>query len=471
MRAQGMWRFVMVLAAAGCIAPLTNAADKGRFGSSACVARTEPVAPDACERLAREISADINAVRALGDELEQRERYEDAATAYRVALTMHPDHRDLLQRLIRARGQARSTSLVAGEPPKPPALTATALPAPSSAPTSALAQTRNSRAATSSPGTQSTLGTAITPGNVRSQIAQPSLRTDGRSAEIAGAAQVGDTRAQQPAQGVLSAATPNAQARNSPSRASKQERPRAVGLGAPSGRYLALVIGNEQYADFTKLKTPLADVQALAGVLTRDYGFDVQVLANATRYQIVSALSRLRQQATENDSVLIYYAGHGYLDQATSRGYWLPVDAEHDNLGNWLSTSDITDVLAGLQARHALILADSCFSGTLLRGELTVSIDERQSMLRKLSAQRSRSIMTSGGLEPVIDDGPGKHSIFAGAVIKALRDNRQFLEAGRLFMQIRDQVSAHAAQTPQYAPLRNAGHDGGDFIFVRQSKK
>jgi uncharacterized caspase-like protein len=235
-----------------------------------------------------------------------------------------------------------------------------------------------------------------------------------------------------------------------------------------AGRYLALIIGNEEYKDFSRLRSPLADAHALAALLGRDYGFNVTVLANATRYQILSALSRLRQQATENDHVLIYYAGHGYLDEATSRGYWLPVDAEHDNVANWISTSDVTDMLAGLQARHALILADSCFSGTLLRSAPTVAIDERQTMLRKLSERRSRSIMTSGGLEPVIDDGGGRHSIFAASVLEALKDNRQLLEAGRLFMQIRDRVAARAQQTPQYAPLRSAGHDGGDFIFERR---
>src|SRR5262249_35966204 len=160
------------------------------------------------------------------------------------------------------------------------------------------------------------------------------------------------------------------------------------------------------------LRTPQADALALATVLTKDYGFSVTVLNDATRYQIVSALSTLRREATENDSVLIYYAGHGYLDDTTSRGYWLPVDAERDDVANWLSTSDITGVLAGLQARHALILADSCFSGTLLRSDPTVALDERQSLLQKLAARRSRTIMTSGGLEPVGDGGAGQHSVF-----------------------------------------------------------
>jgi hypothetical protein len=35
-------------------------------------------------------------------------------------------------------------------------------------------------------------------------------------------------------------------------------------------------------------------------------------------------------------------------------------------------------------------------------------------------------------------------------------------------MQVRDRIALRASQTPQYAPLRNAGHDGGDFIFVRK---
>jgi uncharacterized caspase-like protein len=231
-----------------------------------------------------------------------------------------------------------------------------------------------------------------------------------------------------------------------------------------------LIIGNEAYRHFTRLRSPLADAHAMANVLSRDYGFDVRTLENATRYEMLSALSDLRREAKQSDHVLVYYAGHGYLDEATARGYWLPVDAERDNIANWVSTNDITDVLAGLQARHALILADSCFSGTLLRSDPTVAIDERESLLRKLAARRSRSIMTSGGLEPVSDAGAGNHSIFAAALLKALRENRQPLEAGRLFVQIRDRVALNAAQTPQYAPLRNAGHDGGDFIFAPRTR-
>lgn len=395
------------MAAVALLAAASQATAAARFSDSPCFTQTGATGAQACEKLATEVSHDIDAARALGDELERSGRYEDAATTYRIALTVHPNHRNLLQRLIRARGQSRSLRLLAGA-------------------------TENEATPTTSP--------AVKPKSP--PVAAPATSASAPAAAVA-------------------AATPPAEApKAAPLSARAEEKPAA-------GRYVALVIGNEQYDSFTRLKTPIADAKAMAAVLSHDYGFQVTTLTNATRYQIVSALSRLRREATEADNVLIYYAGHGYLDDATSRGYWLPVDAERDNIANWLSTNDITDVLAGLQARHAIILADSCFSGALLRSDPTIQIDERQSLLKKLATLRSRSIMTSGGLEPVSDNGNGRNSIFAGALIRALRDNRQTLEAGRLFMQIRDKVAINASQTPQYGPLRNAGHDGGDFIFTR----
>lgn len=394
------------------LSPLAHGATP--FADSACLTQDAASSAKTCEALARQVSHDITAIRALGRALEQRGRYRDATAAYQIALAVHPNHRDLLQRMIRARAQSRSANLVLsqqgdGQPPIPLG------PSPVAA---------NKQQAT-----------AVVAANL------PPLST------------------QQAAAGTSPPKT------NTPNKSSGE-----IDFGpAAAGRYLALVIGNEKYQDFTPLRSPIADAHAIGALLARDYGFNVSVLTNATRYQIVSALSRLRQQAAENDSVLIYYAGHGYLDETTSRGYWLPVDAERDNVANWLSTSDITDVLAGLQARHALILADSCFSGTLLRGDPAVMIDERDALIRKLSARRSRTIMTSGGLEPVVDSGAGSHSVFAQALLRSLRENRQPLEAGRLFVQIRDRVAADTEQTPQYAPLRSAGHDGGDFIFSRSA--
>jgi len=43
------------------------------------------------------------------------------------------------------------------------------------------------------------------------------------------------------------------------------------------------------------------------------------------------------------------------------------------------------------------------------------------------------------------------------------------MDGTQLFNQIRRPVMTAANQTPQYTDVRQAGHDGGDFLFVRKN--
>jgi hypothetical protein len=42
------------------------------------------------------------------------------------------------------------------------------------------------------------------------------------------------------------------------------------------------------------------------------------------------------------------------------------------------------------------------------------------------------------------------------------------MDGVQLFGKMRRPVMVAAEQTPQYSDVRNAGHDGGDFLFVRK---
>ena len=66
------------------------------------------------------------------------------------------------------------------------------------------------------------------------------------------------------------------------------------------------------------------------------------------------------------------------------------------------------------------------------------------------------------------DAGGGNNSLFAKALIDALRDNDTIMDGTQLFSKLRRPVMVAAQQTPQYADIRQAGHDGGDFLFVRK---
>ncbi len=234
------------------------------------------------------------------------------------------------------------------------------------------------------------------------------------------------------------------------------------------GRYYALVIGNTAYQHLEPLETPVNDASVVADLLRRDYGFEVELMLNVTRDQLVSALNRLRRDLTPNDNLLIYYAGHGILDEITDTGYWLPVDADKDDDTRWVANSTITRHVRGMAAKHVMVVADSCYSGTLTRGiEAGLSSGaEREAWLARMAQKRSRTALTSGGLEPVTDSGGHGHSVFARQFIEALRDNDQILDGQRLYQAIKQNVVLNADQTPSYNDIRKAGHENGDFLFV-----
>jgi TPR repeat protein len=250
------------------------------------------------------------------------------------------------------------------------------------------------------------------------------------------------------------------------------QAPQALPADVNFGTYHALVVGNSSYRHLQGLKSPRADSEAVAALLERDFGFKVTLLKDATRADIIGALAKMRANLKWNDNLLVYYAGHGIVDDATQRGYWLPVDAEEKVPTNWISTADITDMVRAIEAKHVMVVADACYSGTLMR-DTAARMDtarDRTVWLRRILAKRARTVLSSGGNEPVLDSGGGEHSVFAKAFLSALSESPDVIDGVSLFEQVRRPVVLNSDQTPQYADIRNAGHDGGEFVFVRVKK-
>ena len=196
------------------------------------------------------------------------------------------------------------------------------------------------------------------------------------------------------------------------------------------GNYHAVVIGNNDYRHLAKLRSARNDADSVAQILTADYGFKVTKLTDATRGDILGALAKMRATLKPDDNLLIYYAGHGIVDSITEQGYWLPVDAEQQNPANWVSNIDLTNMLRAIRARHVMVVADSCYSGTLVRAASAKMKTSRDKVawVKRMLGKRSRTALVSGGLEPVVDSGTGtNHSVFAQAFITALKENRAIL--------------------------------------------
>lgn len=241
------------------------------------------------------------------------------------------------------------------------------------------------------------------------------------------------------------------------------------------GSYHALVIGNNTYKFFPTLQTAVNDATETAKLLREQFGFKTTLITNASRYQILSELNKLRETMTDKDNLLIYYAGHGELEEANDRGYWLPVDAEPGNTTNWISNVSISDLLNTIPAKHILVVADSCYAGKLSqasvpRVDIDMTPEAQAEWVRIMAKARARTAMTSGGVAPVIDDGGNGHSIFASAFLETLGKQTGIVDGYSVYREVLGKVRTRAKalkqqQIPEYAPLRYAGHEAGEFFF------
>ena len=249
--------------------------------------------------------------------------------------------------------------------------------------------------------------------------------------------------------------------------------------GIEFGHFRALIIGNNGYTAYPTLKTAVSDAKSVEVILRERYGFKTKLLLNANRYAIMSALNELNKQLGEQDNVLIYYAGHGEIDKPTQSAYWLPIDAEKANTANWISSQSITEFVSIMPAKHVMVVADSCYSGALTGSavaKLPDGMDEskRIKWLKVMATRKARTVLTSGGVQPVLDQGGGEHSVFANAFLSVLRSNQRVLEDYDIYREVARQVRSASvrqgfAQSPQYAPLQHAGHEGSPFFFVPSS--
>ncbi len=245
-----------------------------------------------------------------------------------------------------------------------------------------------------------------------------------------------------------------------------------------NGAYRALIVGNNVYQDKQKrwpqLETAVSGARAVAQILHQNYGFDdIEVLENATRRDTLIALEKLSKRALPNDSVLVYYAGHGFLDSDSDRGFWVPIDAEGVDNTTFLRNSTIRDEMSSIasHARHTLLISDSCFSGTLLRrGTRSISSSEAsEGYFRKVSTKKSVQIIAAGGVEFVDDNYRASgHSPFTYFLLNELQNNdRPLLTVSELSNNVSIAVANNVEQVPESGVLQGAGDELGEFIFIK----
>jgi hypothetical protein len=251
------------------------------------------------------------------------------------------------------------------------------------------------------------------------------------------------------------------------SRGMKEVAETNLGNKVNVGKQYALFIAIDAYREWNPLKKPVSDAKEIRDILKTDYFIDEVIeLYNeqATRQNIIKTFTDLQAKLGVHDSLFIYYAGHGYLDNGSGQGFWIPVDGGTDltKQDNWLVNSQIRGYISRFKTIHVFLVSDSCFSGDLLLASRSAAPQIDNEYLRKAYSFTSRQVMTSGASEAVPDQ-----SEFSAAFINTLRKNTDpLLCPSDIFPDLRRSVRK---TMPMFGPLADARHqDGAEFIFFRR---
>ena len=237
-------------------------------------------------------------------------------------------------------------------------------------------------------------------------------------------------------------------------------------------KYYALIIGNNDYEKLEDLDNAINDAKDLEKVLKEKYGLKTTLMIDKKSNETLDAIIDFTQNREKNDNILVYYAGHGQLVKKQKRGYWLPTDSGPKQDSKWISNNNIKDLIGSSDAKHILLIVDSCFSGSLMRGSGENKSVEKltQNTVERLQSKLTRLVITSGGNEQVADGiGASKNSVFAQPLIKTLKNNNNVIRSIELFQKVQNYVINNADQTPNHSLIHGTGHDGGEFLFFPKS--
>ncbi len=188
----------------------------------------------------------------------------------------------------------------------------------------------------------------------------------------------------------------------------------------PSGKKVALVIGNKTYQE-RPLHNPINDATDLAAELKK-LGFEVILKTDATYQEMGQAIGDFGAMLEDGGVALFYYSGHGL--QYENLNYLIPLNAELNREADVkLATIGANHILDQMEQVHNgvnIIILDACRSITFGRGLSRGSKGSRG--LAKMDAPTGSIIVYATQPGNTADDGKGRNGTYTAKLLAVLRE-------------------------------------------------
>lgn len=241
---------------------------------------------------------------------------------------------------------------------------------------------------------------------------------------------------------------------------------------ARQGKDYALLFAIEDYSEWKELQNPIDDVEAIAQDLDELYGFQTEIVRNATRAQIRDKIfSYANKPYQDGDQLLVFFSGHGHFIPEQNEGFFIPQDGKRNDpyQDSYISFLRLRRWIDNIPCRHILLALDACFSGTIddqitgHKGNWGPRPGETDAERRKryidLSLKyQSRLLLTSGGMEGTPDP-----SQFAQQFLLSLRTfggDDAILEFEELYLSLKK-----ASPIPHKGEF-GRNEVGSNFLFI-----
>lgn len=240
-----------------------------------------------------------------------------------------------------------------------------------------------------------------------------------------------------------------------------------------TGKCRALLIATNYYDSWSDLVNPILDARAIKEDLETIYRFDVELLENPTKEEVMLKIKEYaRKQYNSNDQLFIFFAGHGQFDEVFKEGYVVAKDSRFDDesKSSYISHSNLRTYINSIPCKHVFLVMDVCFGGTFdtviaRRGQDEESSyhNDREELINRKMKYTTRRYMTSGGKEYVPDGRPGHHSPFVRLFLEALRQ-----EGGKDRILTLDEIKKYVslAYPEPHSGEFGDNEPGSDFFFV-----